>query len=77
MSVDYIEMSYRSIECFANDGRLDVAELDKLVAIAEKDGVVDANEKRVLANIFSRLKSEELTPEMLESIRAIRTKYNF
>lgn len=69
---DYLEMSFRSIHCFTNDGTLDVNELQSLVDIAKRDGVVDDNEKRVLRNIFSRLKAEELSPEMIEKIQQIR-----
>ena len=43
-SRDYLEMSFRSIQCFSNDGKLDAFELDKIVEIAEKDGVIDQNE---------------------------------
>ena len=38
---DYLEMSFRLIQCFANDGRLDVHELGTLLAVAERDGVID------------------------------------
>ena len=40
-SRDYLEMTFRSINCFSNDGKMDVAELDSIVAIALKDGEVD------------------------------------
>ena len=40
-SRDYLEIAFRSIECFTNDGKLRVDELDKLVEIALRDGVVD------------------------------------
>ena len=33
---DYLEMTFRSIQCFANDGRLDVHELGALLDIAER-----------------------------------------
>lgn len=69
---DYLEMTFRSIECFADDGRLDVGELQTLISIAQRDGVVDGNEKRVLRNIFSRLNEDDLTPEMLAKIDHIR-----
>ena len=65
-------MSYRSIQCFANDGTLRVAELNELVAIAMRDGVVDDNEKRVLVAIIKRLNPSELTPEMLDRIAQLR-----
>lgn len=69
---DYLEMSYRSIQCFANDGTLRVSELNKLVEIAMRDGVVDENEKRVLVAIIKRLNPSELTPEMLDRIAQLR-----
>ena len=74
-SRDYLEMSFRSIECFANDGKLSVAELEEIFEIALKDGVVDDNEKRVLNNIFNRLTPAELTEEMTAKIADIRVKY--
>jgi len=70
---DYLELTYRSINCFADDGKLDVQELDSLVAIALKDGVVDDNEKRVLRNIIERLSEDELTPEMVAKIHQLRS----
>jgi len=71
---DYLEMSYRSIRCFADDGTLSVADLDELVSIALRDGVVDENEKRVLVAIIKRLNPSELTPEMLTRIADLRKK---
>lgn len=73
---DYLEMAYHSIHCFANDGTLQVAELDQIVAIALKDGVVDENEKRVLRSIFAKLNPSELTPEMTSRIAQIRQQAN-
>ena len=69
---DYLEMAYRSIECFANDGTLKADELKQIVDIALRDGVVDENEKRVLRSIFAKLNPQELTPEMLKAIDAVR-----
>jgi len=57
-SRDYLEMSFKSIECFSNDGKLDADELGKIVAIAERDGDVDQNEIRVLRNIISQIKPD-------------------
>ncbi|TQV75015.1 hypothetical protein FLL45_08725 [Aliikangiella marina] len=70
---DYLELTYRSINCFADDGKLDVNELESLVEIALKDGVIDDNEKRVLRNIIDRLTDEELTSEMVAKIHQLRT----
>ena len=73
-SRDYLEMSFRSIQCFANDGRLDVQELASLLDIAERDGVIDDNEIRVLKNIVARIKPEEIDQPMQDKIAQVMQK---
>ena len=73
-SKDYLEMSFRSIECFSNDGKLDAFELGNILKIAEKDGVIDQNEIRVLRNIISKVKPEEVDSEMKAKLEEIRVK---
>ena len=75
MTSDYIELTFQSIQCFADDGKLDVDELEKLLEIALRDGVVDSDEKRVLGNIISRLNEGELTQAMKEKILEIQEQY--
>lgn len=75
-SRDYLEISFRSINCFADDGTLDVNELNSLVDIALRDNVVDDNEKRVLRNIIERLTDSELTGEMRSKIDDLRRHYD-
>jgi len=74
-SRDYLEMTFHSMNCFANDGVLDVDELNQIVNIALKDGVVDENEKRVLSNIIGRLKESELEGELLAKDEEIKSSY--
>jgi hypothetical protein len=70
-SRDYLEMTFRSINCFADDGTLQASELQKIFDIALRDGVVDANETRVLQNIIKRIKSSEITEEMKSTLKKI------
>ncbi|MFL0797695.1 MAG: hypothetical protein K6L73_09425 [Cellvibrionaceae bacterium] len=70
-SRDYLEMTFHSINCFANDGKLDEKELDEIIDIATRDGVIDDNEKRVLNNIVNRLRADEITSAMQERIEAL------
>ena len=56
-------------------GVLLVPELDELVGVALRDGVVDDNEKRVLGSIIARLTPADLTPEMQSRIAELRVKY--
>jgi len=75
-SRDYLEMSFRSIECFSNDGKLDAEELGKILAIAERDGEIDHNEIRVLRNIIARLTPEELDDDMQAMLQRVHDKIN-
>lgn len=74
---DYLEMTFHSINCFANDGTLCVDELDQIVTIALRDGVVDDNEKRVLGNIIARLSPNELQGDLKKRVDEIRQSYGF
>jgi hypothetical protein len=73
-SRDYLELSLESIKCFADDGKLDADELGKLIAIAERDGVFDQNELRVLRNVISRLRPEEITGPMRGQLAILAKK---
>lgn len=73
---DYLEMSFRSIHCFSNDGKLDAAELGKILEIAEKDGKIDANEMRVLHKIISHIKPHEVDDAMRAKMLEIDNKIN-
>ncbi|OUS31537.1 hypothetical protein A9Q99_02915 [Gammaproteobacteria bacterium 45_16_T64] len=73
---DYLEMSFRSIECFSNDGKLDAKELGDILAIAEKDGVIDQNEIRVLRNIISKIRPHEVDDAMKIKLEEISEKIN-
>lgn len=75
-NMDYLELAYYSVQAFGNDGKLDEQELDKLLEIALRDGQVDEDETRVLSNIFSQLKSYEITTSMRDKVRTVERKYN-
>ena len=72
-SRDYLEMAFRSIRCFADDGKLLVHELESLVDIARRDG----NEKRILQGIIERLNPAELTEAMQAKIANLRSELQF
>ena len=75
-SRDYLEMSFRSIECFTNDGRIDAYELGKILDIAEKDGEVDQDEIRVLRGIISRIRPDEVDEPLRQKLEEISLKIN-
>ena len=63
-SRDYLELSFESIRCFADD-------LRKLIDIARRDGVMDPNEMRVLRNIIGKIRPEEVDAEMRAELQAL------
>lgn len=72
----YIELAYSSIPVFADDGTLDMEELNFLLGVALKDGKIDDDEKRVLQNIFKQVAEHEVTPKVWERINEIKKKYD-
>jgi uncharacterized tellurite resistance protein B-like protein len=74
-SRDYLEMAFQSIRCFTDDGRLDAAELGRIVAIAERDGVIDENERRVLTRIIARIQPDEIDAAMKQRLAQIQQAF--
>ncbi len=68
----HLQLALASIAVFTDDGRLDLAELDSLLTLASKDGVVDDEEKRVLANILTRAERDGVAPDVQARIDAVR-----
>ena len=72
---DTTEMIFRTIQCFSDDGTLDVNELDQIVKIAMNDGIVDEEEKKVLKNIICNLTSKDLTLELWTRVEQLIEHY--
>ena len=68
---------YSFLVVFANDYTIDEYELHFMKRLALEDNVVDEAEKRVLRDIFGRVKAEDLDPKVLEEIKEFRQKYDF
>jgi tellurite resistance protein len=71
----HLAIATASIRVFANDGTLDQQELDSLLGLALRDGRIDAEEKRVLANIFSRASDSPLSPAVQQRLQEVRAKH--
>jgi LDH2 family malate/lactate/ureidoglycolate dehydrogenase len=71
------EIAIASIHVFSDDGRLDLAELEKLLALALRDAIVDEDEKRVLANILTRAERDGVDESVLTRIDQVRQQYGF
>jgi hypothetical protein len=69
------EIAVASIRVFSDDGRLDLAELEKLLALALRDAVVDEDEKRVLGNILTRAERDGVDADVQARIDQVRQQY--
>ena len=61
-------VQYSFLKVFADDMLIDAAELAVLKKLALMDGVVDEQERRVLADIFKRVEGFSLEPGVREEI---------
>lgn len=69
---DGIELAYASLAVFADDGTIDMNELDGLLRLAMRDGQLSDSEKAVLRNVFNRVLEEDVDGEVWERIQGIR-----
>ena len=72
----YLELAYSSIKIFANDGTVDMTELNFLLGLALKDGKIDEDEKRVLRRIFEHAEKTKLSLAVRSRIREVRRKHS-
>ncbi len=73
-SRDHLEMALKAVEAFRENGTLDASELREIVRIAERDGVIDNNEIRVLRSIISRVDPSEVDDELASVMRSLSRK---
>ncbi len=71
----HLNLALASIPVFTDDGRMDLAELERLLALAEQDGTLDDEEKRVLANILRRAEGDGPGADVLQRIAEVRAKH--
>ncbi len=72
----YLELAYSSIKVFADDGTVDMSELNFLLGVALRDGEIDEDENRVLGNIFKQAEKSPLSTAVRIRIGELRRKYS-
>jgi len=71
-SRSHLDITLSSIRIFSNDGLLDMAELENLLQLAERDDAYDEDEKRVLGKIFAQAEQTKIDPAVATRIKKIR-----
>ena len=66
---------YSFLKVFADDEIIDAAELAMLQKLALADGVVDAQERMVLAQVFARVEGTDLDPAVRDEIARFRAEH--
>lgn len=67
-----IQIAFSIQKMLADDGKLDESELDELLQMANVDGKLDADERRILGLILTTLKEKDVTPEAWKKITEVR-----
>lgn len=70
-----LQLVTAAIRVFSDDGTLDLPELDYLLAVAMRDGTIDAEERRVLSHVLDRVSEQDVTPEVWGRIGEVRAQY--
>lgn len=73
---NHLKIALASINCFTDDGTLDLGEINYLLGLAMTDNVIDDDEKDVLANIFNRVSQSEVSSAVWARISEIRARYS-
>jgi hypothetical protein len=68
-------LQYSFMKVFADDEVIDAAELAMLQKLALADGVVDAQERMVLAQVFARVEAIDLEPAVRDEIARFRAEH--
>ena len=68
-------VQYSFLKVFADDEMIDAGEWAMLKKLALADGVVDTQERMVLAKIFDRVDPKSLEPKVREEIERFREEH--
>ncbi|TDK19546.1 hypothetical protein E2F46_16585 [Luteimonas aestuarii] len=71
----HLQLALASVPVFTNDGKLDLGELERLLALALADHVLDDDEKRVVANVLDRAEADGVDADVLLRIQEIRSEH--
>ena len=74
MSSRWMEMAVYAIQIFSNDGTMDDHEFDCLLGLAREDGVVDADERRVLGRVLDRVDRQRVPDALWARIGSVRSE---
>ena len=72
---DPVELAYAAFAAFADDGELDMGELNFLLGMALRDGELSEEEKNILAGLFNRVAEGDVSSKVWKRIQAVRRQH--
>ena len=72
----YSEIAAAATQCFADDGNLDLGELNVLIGLALRDNEISEEERRIVGGIISRLSESNVTRVVWKRVQQIKRRYN-
>lgn len=72
---DHLQLTLAAIPAFVDDGRLSLDELEHLLMLAQRDRVIDADEKRVLGTILDSAERDGVDADVLARIQQVRSEH--
>ncbi len=63
------------MESFKSGGRLDLEELDRILALGLEDGVLDKNERDTLLNIITSMSAVDFTPDVWARVEKLIAQF--
>ncbi len=72
---DHLQLALAAIPAFVDDGRLSLDELEHLLMLAQRDRVIDADEKRVLGTILDSAERDGVDADVLARIQQVRSEH--
>lgn len=72
---EHVELAYASFAVFADDGHIDMGELNFILGLALRDGKVDDAECQILAGVFDRITEPDVSAEVWQRIKAVRRQH--
>ncbi len=67
-----LELAYASFAIFADDGSIDMEELNFLLGIALRDGKISEHERDILANVFNRIDEADVSAKVWTRVQEVR-----
>ncbi len=73
--LDHMELAYASFAIVAEDGNIDLGELNFLLGLALRDGKLDDMDKGILAGVFNRILEQDVSAEVWKRVQAVRKQH--